>query len=147
MTKPKVTIYTDGGCKPNPGPGGWAALLIYGKSRKKLSGNDPQTTNNQMELTAAIEALEALKEPCEVTLYTDSEYLKKGITRWMRQWVRNGWKTANKKPVKNQELWRRLYDATQRHEIKWRWTEGHAGDELNEFVDRLATEARERLKK
>lgn len=143
-TKPTVTIYTDGGSKPNPGPGGWAALLIFGTERKEISGGDSRTTNNKMELTAAIEALEALKVPCQVTLYTDSEYLKKGITAWMNNWARNGWMTTSRKPVKNQDLWRRLHAATQRHEIDWRWLRGHAGHEHNERVDQLATEARKR---
>ena len=146
MTKPQVTIYTDGGAKPNPnGPGGWAALLIYGDHQKELSGGEPSTTNNRMELTAAISALEALKEPCIVALYTDSQYVKNGITDWMRNWIKNGWKTAAKKPVKNQELWQRLHAATQRHDINWQWVRGHAGNEHNERVDQLATEAREKL--
>ncbi|MFW5691141.1 MAG: ribonuclease HI [Chloroflexota bacterium] len=137
-----VTIYTDGGSKPNPGPGGWAALLIYNGVERELSGGSAAATNNQMELTAAIEALEALTEPCAVTLHTDSEYLKNGITRWMRTWERNGWQTANRQPVKNQELWQRLHAATQRHTISWKWVKGHAGDTHNERVDRLATKAR-----
>lgn len=140
-----VTIYTDGGCKPNPGPGGWAALVIYGSVEKELSGGARQTTNNQMELTAAIEALEALTRPCEVTLYTDSEYLKKGITNWMKAWKRNGWQTASKNPVKNQDLWQRLDAATQRHKITWKWVKGHANNPHNERVDALATQAREAL--
>ncbi len=144
--KPEVTIYTDGGCKPNPGPGGWAALLIYGKHQKVLSGGEHQTTNNRMELTAAIMALEALKEPCRVHFYTDSEYLQKGITEWLRTWKRNHWQTSAKKPVKNQDLWQRLDAAVQRHDIEWHWTRGHAGDKLNERVDKLATQAREQLK-
>lgn len=145
MTKPHVIIYTDGGAKPNPGPGGWAALLMMGDVHKEISGGDPQTTNNQMELTAAIEALEALNRPCDVTLYTDSEYLKKGITEWMHAWIKNGWKTAGRKPVKNKELWQRLQTATERHEITWKWTKGHAGNVHNERVDVLATAAREQL--
>lgn len=144
MTKPHVIIYTDGGCKPNPGPGGWAALLMHGDHKKELSGGHPQTTNNQMELTAAIEALEALKFPCAVTLYTDSEYLKRGISEWLPRWVQNGWKTAGREPVKNQDLWRRLFDATQSHDITWKWVEGHAGNPFNERVDQLAALARER---
>jgi ribonuclease HI len=144
MTKPHVIIYTDGGAKPNPdGPGGWAALLISGHHRKELSGGEGSTTNNRMELTAAIMALEALKQPSRVTMYTDSQYLRNGITRWLPNWVRRGWRTADKKPVKNQELWERLYAATQRHEIKWKWVQGHTGDEHNERVDQLATAARE----
>lgn len=141
----KVVIYTDGGCKPNPGPGGWAALLIFGDVTRELSGGDRKTTNNQMELTAAIEALEALKEPCEVDLYTDSQYLKNGITAWMANWKRNGWQTANKQPVKNKDLWVRLDAATARHKVNWRWVKGHANNAHNERVDQLATAAREAL--
>ncbi|GAB4508809.1 MAG: ribonuclease HI [Anaerolineae bacterium] len=147
MERPHVTIYTDGGCKPNPGPGGWAALLIYGEHQKELSGGLPKTTNNQMEMTAAIEALDALNEPCDVTFYTDSEYLQKGITTWMAGWVKNGWKTASKQPVKNQDLWQRLHAATLRHNITWKWVRGHAGNAYNERVDQLATAARNSLKK
>ena len=144
MTKPQVTIYTDGGAKPNPGgPGGWAVLLKFGDHTKELSGGEPSTTNNRMELMAAIMALEALKEPCQVTMFTDSQYLKNGITQWMNNWKRNGWRTADKKPVKNQELWERLDDARQRHTITWKWLRGHAGHEHNERVDQLATAARE----
>ncbi len=146
-TKPKIIIYTDGGSKPNPGPGGWAALLIHGEHQKEMSGGDPKTTNNQMELTAAIQALEALQEPCDVTLYTDSEYMQKGITSWMKSWVKNGWKTANKQPVKNQDLWQRLHAATQRHKITWKWVKGHAGNAFNERVDQLATQARTNIMK
>ncbi len=146
MTKPRVTIYTDGGAKPNPGgPGGWAALLIYGEHQRDLSGAEPSTTNNRMELTAAIMALEALREPCEVTLYTDSQYLKNGITEWLPAWIRRGWKTSARKAVKNRDLWQRLHAACQRHEIRWRWLRGHAGDPSNRRVDRLATAARESL--
>lgn len=145
--RPKVTIYTDGGCQPNPGAGGWAALLLYGEHTRELSGGLSQTTNNQMELTAAINALETLKAPCDVTLYTDSEYLKKGITEWMHNWKRNNWKTADKKPVKNQDLWQRLDTAIQRHTITWKWVKGHAGHEFNERVDQLATAAREQVKR
>ena len=146
MSKPKVTIYTDGGAKPNPGgPGGWAALLIYGEHQKAFSGGERSTTNNRMELMAACEALEALKQPCEVEFYTDSQYLRNGITQWLKNWVKNGWRTSNKKPVLNQDLWERLYAATQRHDIKWRWTRGHAGDVYNERVDQLATQAREKM--
>lgn len=142
-SRPKVTIYTDGGCQPNPGAGGWAALLMTGEHTRELSGGMRQTTNNQMELTAAISALEALKVPSEVTLYTDSEYLKKGISEWMKGWKRNGWMTADKKPVKNRELWERLDTAIQRHKIAWKWVKGHAGHEHNERVDQLATAARQ----
>jgi ribonuclease HI len=144
--KPKVTIFTDGGAKPNPnGPGGWGVLLIYGQNKRELSGAESSTTNNRMELTAACEALEALKEPCDVEFYTDSQYVKNGITEWLKNWVKNGWRTSNKKPVQNQDLWKRLYAATQRHDIKWKWTRGHAGNVHNERVDVLATEAREKI--
>jgi ribonuclease HI len=147
MEKPHVIIYTDGGAKPNPnGPGGWGALLISGGHTKELSGGERSTTNNRMELTAAIMALEALKQPCTVTMYTDSQYLRNGITDWLPKWVRNGWRTADKKPVKNQELWERLHAAAQRHDIEWKWVRGHAGHEHNERVDQLATAARENQK-
>ena len=119
MTKPTVTIYTDGGSKPNPGPGGWAALLIYGEHEKALSGAERDTTNNRMELTAACEALESLNCPCEVAFYTDSEYLKNGITQWLPNWVEKNWRTSSKKPVKNQDLWQRLHAATEPHTIHW----------------------------
>jgi len=141
-TKRHVTIYTDGGCKPNPGPGGWGALLLFPDSERELSGYAEQTTNNQMELTAAIAALEALPQRSHVELYTDSTYLKNGITRWIANWKRKDWRTASGSPVKNQDLWQRLSDAIDRHEIKWRWVRGHAGNEYNERVDRLATAAR-----
>lgn len=147
MEKTHVTIYSDGGSKPNPGPGGWAALLIYEDRMQELSGGEQDTTNNKMELTAAIEALESLPAPCEVTFYTDSVYVKQGITTWMKTWVKNGWRTANGKPVKNQDLWRRLHAATRKHEITWKWVRGHAGDEFNERVDKLATAAREAIMK
>ena len=147
MNKSQVIIYTDGGAKPNPnGPGGWAALLISGDQHKELSGGERSTTNNRMELTAAIMALEALKQPCDVTMYTDSQYVRNGITDWLPKWVRNGWRTADKKPVKNQELWERLYEASQRHHISWKWVRGHAGHEHNERVDQLATAARDNQK-
>jgi len=146
MSKKSVTIYTDGGCKPNPGPGGWGALLLYNDTEKELSGNATATTNNQMELTAAITALEALTEACEVTLYTDSEYLQKGISQWMHNWLRNGWQTASRKPVKNKDLWQRLHAETQRHTVTWKWVKAHAGNTHNERVDQLATKARESLR-
>ena len=146
MTRPQVTIYTDGGAKPNPGgPGGWAALLISGEQQRELSGAEPGTTNNRMELTAAIMALEALREPCLVTLYTDSQYLKNGITLWLPGWLRKSWKTSARKPVKNQDLWQRLHAACQNHEVHWRWVRGHAGNQENQRVDRLASAAREAL--
>jgi ribonuclease HI len=139
--KPGVTIYTDGACSGNPGPGGWGALIKYGRHEKELSGGELKTTNNRMELTAAIEALQALNRPCQVQFYTDSEYLRKGITEWINGWKRRAWKTARKKPVKNQDLWRELDIAIQRHEIQWHWVRGHTGDRDNERVDRLARQA------
>ncbi|MEZ4408407.1 MAG: ribonuclease HI [Polyangiales bacterium] len=141
---PKVTIYTDGGAKPNPGgAGGWAAVLLSGNGKElPMSGGEPSTTNNRMELLAAISALEALKRPCEVTLYTDSEYLKNGITEWLPNWVARGWRTASKKPVKNQDLWERLHAATKPHAITWRWVKAHNGNHYNEKVDQMATDAR-----
>lgn len=146
MSRPQVTIYTDGGARPNPGgPGGWAALLISGGHQRELSGAEPVATNNRMELTAAIMALEALREPCQVTLYTDSQYLKNGITAWLPGWLERGWKTAARKPVKNQDLWQRLHQASRRHEIEWRWVRGHAGNPANQRVDRLAAAARKSL--
>lgn len=141
----RVTIYSDGGAKPNPGPGGWAALLMFGEHKAELSGGETSTTNNQMELTAAIKALEALTRPCAVDFYTDSQYLRQGITEWIKGWRRNGWKTANKKPVLNRELWMRLDELNQKHDIAWHWTRGHAGDTFNERVDQLATEARRKI--
>jgi ribonuclease HI len=134
----KVVIYTDGACSGNPGPGGWGAILMFGSARKELSGGEAQTTNNRMELQAACEALEALKRPCEVELYTDSAYVKNGITSWITGWKRNGWRTADKKPVKNAELWQRLEEAEARHKISWRWVKGHAGHPENERADELA---------
>jgi ribonuclease HI len=137
----KVTIYTDGACAGNPGPGGWGALLRSGQHEKELSGYEPQTTNNRMELTAAIEALNALKRPCQIEFHTDSEYLRKGITEWISNWKRRGWKTAAKKPVKNQDLWQALDRAIQPHHISWHWVRGHAGQPENERVDQLARAA------
>lgn len=139
MTSP-VVIHTDGACSGNPGPGGWGAVLQYNGTVKELSGGAPHTTNNQMELTAAIEALNALKRPCAVEMYTDSQYVKNGINGWLHGWKRNGWKTADKKPVKNVELWQALDEAVKRHQVTWHWVKGHAGDELNERADRLANE-------
>jgi ribonuclease HI len=136
-----VVIYTDGACSGNPGPGGWAAILTYGDSCKEISGGEPVTTNNRMELMAAISALETLKQPRHVELHTDSEYVMKGITQWIHGWKRNGWKTADKKPVKNAELWQRLDEARRRHQIKWHWVRGHAGHAENERADELAREA------
>jgi len=134
----EVTIHTDGACKGNPGPGGWGALLVCGGHRRELHGGEPHTTNNRMELTAAIEALAALKRGCRVQLYTDSQYVRNGITEWLPQWKQRGWKTADRKPVKNADLWMRLEDAIQRHDVKWHWVKGHAGDPGNERADELA---------
>lgn len=136
-----VVIYTDGACRGNPGPGGWGALLTSGETRKAISGFAAQTTNNRMELQAALEALLALKQPCRITLWTDSEYLRKGMTEWLPGWKARGWKTAAKQPVKNADLWQALEAASARHRIDWRWVKGHAGDPGNEAVDRLANEA------
>ncbi|MEM1306454.1 MAG: ribonuclease HI [Pseudomonadota bacterium] len=135
---PAITIYTDGACSGNPGPGGWGAILISGPHRKELYGGAPQTTNNRMELQAAIEALTALKRPSQVELYTDSTYVKDGITKWIHGWKRNGWRTAAKKPVKNAELWQALDAQVTRHDIAWRWVKGHAGHPENERADELA---------
>ncbi|WP_341987936.1 ribonuclease HI [Azorhizobium sp. AG788] len=136
----RIAIWTDGACSGNPGPGGWGAILISGAHRKELSGGEVLTTNNRMELTAAISALEALKKPCAVDLHTDSEYLRNGVMKWMAGWRRNGWRTADKKPVKNQDLWERLDAALKSHDIAWHWVKGHAGNELNERADELARE-------
>ena len=136
-----VIIYTDGGCKGNPGPGGWAAILSFGDVTRELSGGEAMTTNNRMELTAAISALETLKRPCKVELHTDSQYLRNGITVWIKGWKARGWKTANKDDVKNVDLWLRLDAAVQSHDISWHWVKGHAGDTLNERADQLATAA------
>jgi len=133
-----VTIYTDGACSGNPGPGGWGAILISGERRKELNGGEAETTNNRMELTAAIEALNALKRPCTVALYTDSVYVRDGITKWIHGWRRNGWRTADKKPVKNAELWQALEQALKRHKVDWHWVKGHAGHPENERADELA---------
>ena len=137
----KVRIYTDGACRGNPGPGGWAAILQYGDREKELYGAEPATTNNRMELMAAIRGLEALTRGCEVVLTTDSEYLRKGVTEWLPQWKRRGWKTAAKQPVKNQDLWERLERATARHRIEWEWIRGHSGHVENERADALANRA------
>ena len=137
-TTKTVTIYTDGACSGNPGPGGWGALLISGAHRKELTGGEGHTTNNRMELLAAIEALEALKYTCKVTLYTDSTYVKQGIDSWINGWKRKGWRTAAGKPVKNKDLWMRLDAARLEHDVTWRWVKGHAGDPGNERADELA---------
>jgi len=138
MTAKKVIIHTDGACSGNPGPGGWGAILDYHGSRKELSGGEALTTNNRMELLAAIQALNALKRPCAVEMHVDSQYVKDGITKWIHGWKRNGWKTADKKPVKNLELWQALDAAIQRHEISWHWVKGHNGHPENERADELA---------
>ena len=136
-----VIIHTDGACSGNPGPGGWGAILQYGDKTKELCGGEALTTNNKMELTAAIEALNALKRACTVELHTDSQYVHKGISEWIRGWKRNGWRTADKKPVKNTDLWQRLDAAISHHDVRWHWVKGHAGHELNERADRLAVDA------
>jgi ribonuclease HI len=140
----KVQIFTDGSCKGNPGPGGWAALLRLGKHEKELSGGDAHTTNNRMELTAAIRGLEALTEPCAVELYSDSKYVLDGITKWAEGWQRRGWINASKKPVRNPDLWHELIEASAKHAITWYWVKGHDGHPENERVDRLACEQAER---
>ncbi len=141
----RVDIYTDGACRGNPGPGGWGAVLRSGGREREILGAEPATTNNRMELTAAIEALRALKRPCRVRLHTDSEYLRKGITEWINGWKRRGWKTAGRKAVKNQELWRMLDDEAARHEIEWIWVKGHSGHPENERADELANRAIEEM--
>ena len=133
-----VAIWTDGACSGNPGPGGWGAVLTFGDLEKDMCGGEALTTNNRMELMAAIMALEALKRPCAVDLHTDSQYVRGGVTGWINGWKRNGWKTADKKPVKNVDLWQRLDEAQARHEVKWHWVKGHAGDVMNERADELA---------
>ncbi len=135
---PQVVIFTDGACRGNPGPGGWGAILISGGHEREICGGALATTNNRMEMTAAIEALEALKRPCKVELHTDSQYLRTGITEWLAGWKARGWRTADKKPVKNEDLWRRLDEARARHTVEWRWVKGHNGHELNERADGLA---------
>ncbi len=140
-TKSRVEIFTDGACSGNPGPGGWGAVLRYGETEKELSGGESATTNNRMELMAAIMGLESLRRPCEVTLSTDSTYVKDGITRWINGWKKNGWKTADKKPVKNVDLWQRLEAAVAPHRIQWEWVRGHSGHPENERADQLARDA------
>lgn len=141
MTHKHVIVYTDGACSGNPGPGGWGVLLKYGDHEKELAGGHPETTNNRMELTAAIEALSALKKPCRVDLFTDSEYLRKGIYEWMPKWKSNGWRTSQKKDVKNRDLWERIDSLLQTHHVTFHWVKGHSGDENNERVDKLAVQA------
>ena len=137
MTR-RVKIWTDGACSGNPGPGGYGAILQFGEREKELSGGEPATTNNRMELMAAIVALEALSRPCAVDLHTDSQYVRNGVTQWLAGWKARGWRTADRKPVKNEELWRRLEEAFERHDVAWHWVRGHAGDEMNERADALA---------
>lgn len=143
----KVIIHSDGGCHGNPGPGGWAAVLEHGQHKKELSGGVPATTNNRMELQAAIEAFGALKEPCEVEFYTDSEYVRNGVTGWVHNWKRNGWRTKSKQPVKNEDLWRALDAQASRHKVVWHWLKGHAGHVGNERCDQLANVEIEKIKK
>ena len=141
MSEPKparVTIWTDGACSGNPGPGGWAAILTIGAHRKELCGGEPDTTNNRMELMAAIMALEALTRPAAIDVNTDSQYVRGGITAWLKGWKQRGWRTANKEPVKNQDLWQRLDLAAARHQVAWHWVKGHAGNDMNERADELA---------
>ena len=135
---PSVEIFTDGACRGNPGPGGWAALIRSGTREKEIGGGEALTTNNRMELTAAIEALNALKRPCRVELHTDSNYVRDGITKWIHAWQRNGWRTADKKPVNNADLWQQLLDAAARHQVRWHWVKGHSGHPENDRVDALA---------
>jgi ribonuclease HI len=137
----KVIIHTDGACRGNPGPGGWGAILSSGDHEKELYGAETKTTNNRMELMAAIMALESLKRPCDVTVATDSVYLKKGMTEWLRNWKRRDWKTSDKKPVKNKDLWQRLEKAVERHRLRWQWIKGHSGHPENERADQLANRA------
>ena len=146
QSRKQVDIHTDGACLGNPGPGGWGALLRWRGIERELAGGEPDTTNNRMELMAAISALEALKEPCDATLHTDSQYVRKGITEWMANWVRRGWKTAGGEPVKNRDLWERLHAADAKHKVDWRWVKGHAGDPDNERVDELARAAAVKIK-
>ncbi len=143
MSVVKVTAFTDGACRGNPGPGGWGVILIWGGHEKELCGGERDTTNNRMELMGAIMALESLTRPCEVELFTDSKYVQTGITEWVAGWKKRGWLTADKKPVKNEDLWRRLDAARQRHTVQWRWVKGHSGHDLNERADRLANKGLE----
>jgi ribonuclease HI len=143
---PEVEIFTDGACRGNPGPGGWAALIRARAREKEISGGEPLTTNNRMELLAAIRALTALNKPCRVQLYTDSNYVRDGITKWIHGWRRNGWRTADRKPVKNAELWQALLDAAEPHRIEWHWVKGHSGHAENDRVDALACAEADRLR-
>ena len=141
----KVEIYTDGACRGNPGPGGWGAALMYGDKRKEICGGENNTTNNRMELMAAIQALTTLNRECELTLYTDSQYVRKGITEWIENWKKRGWMTAAKQPVKNADLWRLLDEQVSRHKVEWVWVKGHAGNEGNELADQLANKGVEQI--
>ena len=147
LSKPLVEIYTDGACSGNPGPGGWGALLIFKGKKKEISGYLETTTNNQMELMAAIEALKVLKKPCKVNLYTDSTYVQKGITEWIYNWEKNNWRKRDNSPVKNIELWQKLQQEMEKHDIIWNWVKGHSDNEGNNIADRLAVEAREKVKR
>ncbi len=146
MDQQKVSIYTDGGCRGNPGPGGWGASLSFGDHQKDIYGYEEETTNNRMELMAAIRALEILTRSCDIDLTTDSQYVRQGITEWMENWKKRGWKTAAKKPVKNKDLWQRLDEAVVRHDVKWHWVKGHSGHEGNERADDLANRAMDEKK-
>jgi ribonuclease HI len=143
---PHIEIHTDGACSGNPGPGGWGALLRYGQTEKELSGGEKLTTNNRMELLAAIEAIESLNKPCRIDLYTDSQYVQKGISEWLQNWIKRGWKNSKGEPVKNQDLWQRLSVATKSHQIEWHWVKGHSGHPENERVDNLARLATDKYK-
>lgn len=145
--KKHIYIFTDGACRGNPGPGGWGALLRYGTHEKILSGAENHTTNNRMELSAAIHALAALKQPCKIDLYTDSQYLQKGITEWLAKWKKNAWKKADKKPIKNFDLWQALDQEITRHDLTWHWVKGHSGHVENELVDKIANQAIDKLLK
>ncbi len=145
MAENMVEIFTDGACRGNPGPGGWGALLRYGDTEKELYGGEPDTTNNRMELMAAIQALESLSHECKVHLTTDSEYVKNGINQWMPKWKTNGWRTANRKPVKNKDLWQRLDAAVAQHDVQWHWVKGHSGHAENEKADQLANKGIDQL--
>lgn len=141
QSKNSIIVFTDGACRGNPGPGGWAALLIYKEQRKVISGAQPNTTNNRMELFASIAALTEIKRSSNVVIYTDSQYVKNGITRWLLQWQNNGWRTANKQPIKNKDLWQQLHEQVQRHHVQWEWVRGHSGHPENDLVDQLARSA------
>lgn len=141
----KVVIYTDGACRGNPGPGGWAALLMYGEKEKMIQGGEADTTNNRMELMAAVAALRQLKRSEVVVLWTDSQYVRRGVTEWSHGWIKNGWKNSQKKPVKNKDLWQALLEEAKKHQVEWHWVKGHSGDPLNERVDQAAREAIDQL--